>query len=256
MNVTERYRSTIEELTEGRSGRPDLADVITRGRRKRRARRTLVAVGAVGALTVAGFGGAWLNRPAEVVAVDNGFASSPSYQDFVPGTGVDEAIQAAVAAHLAGVPEADKVYPSDWNRDTPLPDAQAQNATDWEAHYPVGAHEGLVVSMFKAIPGHPAHAQCRPSMDNPGLPCSTITQPDGSTLLTYGFTIGSVYRLVTERLDTDGFVVQAFDDVQAGSWGEAEAGSSLVQKQLDALVNDPAMTFADPVVTPHPPSGK
>ena len=175
MNVAERYRSTIDELTQGRPGGPELADVLTRGRRRRRARRTLLAVGAVGALTVAGLGGAWMQRPHEVVAVDP-YATSPSYRDFVPGTGVDETIQAAVASHVAGVPDADKVYPSDWNHDTAIPDAEAQNATDWEAAYPLGAHESLTVSIFKPIPGNPSATRCRPSMEMPGLPCSATTR--------------------------------------------------------------------------------
>jgi hypothetical protein len=255
MNVAERYRATIDELTDHHLGGPDLVDVISRGRRKRRARRTLVAVGAVAALTVAGAGGAWLHRPHEVVAVDR-FASTPSFQDFVPGTDVDETIQAAVAEHVAGVPDADQVYPSDWNHDTALPDAQAQNATDWEAHYPLSAREGLWVSMFKPIPGESAPTTCRPWMDHPGLPCSVTTQADGSVLVHYGIDLETSYELATTRVDADGFVVQTFDDVVADSWHQAEARASLAQGQLEALVNDASMTFPDPVVTPPPPTSK
>lgn len=255
MNVAERYRDTLDELTLHRPGGPALADVLARGRRARRVRRTLAAGGAVAAMTLTGIGGAWLQRPHEIVAVDP-FASSPTYRDFVPGTDVDDTIQATVAAHLAGVPDADQVYPSDWNRDTALPDSEAQNATDWQSHYVLGPHESLEVSMFKAIPGDPAVTRCRPSMDVPGLACSATAQADGSTLLHYGVTLGSYVRFVTERVAADGSCVQAFDNVEADSWSRAETRASLVQGQAEALVNDPAMTFPDPQVTPPPPNGR
>jgi hypothetical protein len=255
MNLAERYRTTIDELTDGRVGGPELADVLSRGRRKRRTRRTLVTGGALAALTVAGLGGAWLQRPHVVVVVDPGAASSPSYRDFVPGTDVDETIQAAVADHVAGVPEADKVYPSDWNHDTALPDSQAQNATDWEARYSLGADENLTVALFKRIPGEAAPTGCHPSMDAPGLPCTATTQDDGSVLLSYGIDLGSDYRFATVRVAADGSSVEAFDDVRADSWAQAENRASVPQGQLDALVNDATMTFPDPVVTPPPPDG-
>jgi hypothetical protein len=255
MNVEDHYRTTLERLTDQPVGGPDLAVSLAAGRRRRRVRRAVVAGGVVAALSVAVVGGAWLQRPREVIAPDS-FASAPSYRDFVPGTDVDETIQATVAGHLTGLPDADKVYPSDWNHDGALPDGQAENATDWEAHYPLGAHEAVSVSMFVAIPGEPAPTVCRDHMDSPGLLCSATTGADGSVVLHYGMDLGSFFRFATMRVAPDGSVVQAFDDVAADSWKVAEARASVPEGQLRALVEDPAMTFPDPVVTPPPPGDR
>ena len=70
---------------------------------------------------------------------------------------------------------------------------------------------------------------------------------DGSVLLSFGIDLHTFYRFATVRVNPDGSVVQTFDNVEAGSWQQAEARASLAQGQLDALVNDPTMTFPDPV---------
>jgi hypothetical protein len=255
MNLADHYRATFEDLTDDRPGGPDLATSVAAGRKRRRTRRTTVAGGVVAALALAGVAGAWLQRPHHEVAVD-GFASAPTYQDFVPGTDIDETIQATVAQHVPGLTEADKVYPSDWNHDGPLPDGQAQNATDWEAHYPIGANEALNVSMFQPIPGEPPPTVCRPHMDSPGLPCSVTTEADGSVVLHYGMDLGSYFRFATTHVTPGGFSVQAFDDVAADSWSAAERSASIPEVQLRALVGDAAMTFPAPVQVPDPPTGR
>jgi hypothetical protein len=253
MNLADHYRATLEGLTDDRPGGPDLATTVAAGRRRRRTRRTAVAGGAVAALVIAGVAGAWLQRPHHEVAID-GFASAPAYQDFVPGTDIDQTIQETVAEHLPGLVEAKDVYPSDWNRDTALPDAQAANATDWEAHYVLSAHEKATVSMFKAIPGEAAPTRCTDGMDNPGLPCTSVTLGDGSVRLYYAMGLGTFYRIATVQVAPDGSVVQVFDDVEGSSASEALRQATLPQGRLDGLVGDAAMTFPNPVVTPPPPT--
>jgi hypothetical protein len=255
MNLEEHTRTNLDHLTADVVGGPDLATAIRNGRRRRRSRVTVLAVSGLAVAAVAGgITAHQLQQPTTTVEVTP--ATQPAtYQDFVPGTDIDEAMQATVAAHLTGAPDATKVYPSDWNRNSALPDAQFANATDWEAHYTLGTDETLTVSMFKKIPGYPAGTACRDNMDNPGLPCTVTTEADGSVLLHYGFTIGDNYRISTLRVAPDGSVVQAFDDLQAASWAAAEQASRVLPAQLVDLVDDPAMTFPAPVVTPPAPDG-
>jgi hypothetical protein len=256
MNLEEHTRTHLDQLTADVVGGPDLATAIRNGRRRRRSRVSVLAVsGLAVAAVAAGITAHQLQQPTPTVEVTPA-TQPPAYRDFVPGTDIDETVQATVAAHLSAAPEATKVYPSDWNRNTPLPDGQYENATDWEAYYSLGADETLIVSMFKEIPGDPARTACHDDMDNPGLPCTVTTEADGSVLMHYGFTIGDIYRISTVRVAPDGFVVQAFDDVQAASWAAAEQASRVPQGQLTALVDDSAMTFPDPVVTPPAPTGR
>jgi hypothetical protein len=255
MNLEEHTRTHLDHLTADVVGGPDLATAIRNGRRRRRSR---VGALAVSALAVAAVGTGvtvhQLQRPTTTVEVMP--ATQPAYRDFVPGTDVDETVQAAVAAHLTGLPDATTVYPSDWNRNTPLPDSQAQNATDWEGSWTLGDHESLSVSMFKKIPGEPAGTECHASMDNPGLPCTATTRADGSVLLHFGMELETFYRIATVAVAPDGPVVQTFDNVQADSWAQALQRATLPQPGLDALVTDPTMTFPDPVVTPPAPDGR
>ncbi len=99
MNVEERYRTTLDELTRDRAGGPDLAAVIAGGRRRRRVRRTAWAGAGVAVAAVATIAGLGLTRDGGTVdpapAVDPG-PSSASYRDFVAGTDLDESFQAVV----------------------------------------------------------------------------------------------------------------------------------------------------------------
>lgn len=255
MNLEEHTRTHLDQLTADVVGGPDLATAIRNGRRRRRSRVSALAVSGLAVTAVAaGITAHQLQQPTPTVEVTP--ATQPAtYKDFVPGTDIDETIQATVAAHVIGAPAAAKVYPSDWNRNTPLPDSEAQNATDWQSLYSLGANESMSVEMFKRIPGDAAPTECRVSMDSPGLPCTVVTQADGSVLLHYGMDLGSFYRISTLCVSPDGFVVQVFDNVQADSWAQAEKRASLLQVQVDALVEDSAMTFPDPVVTPPAPDG-
>jgi hypothetical protein len=80
--------------------------------------------------------------------------------------------------------------------------------------------------------------------------------PDGSVEIRSGYLFdGTTYRVMTVHTRPDGFVVEALDDVQAGSWAAATADRSLTDGQLADLVQDPAWAFPAPVHTPAPPSG-
>lgn len=256
MNVEDRYRTVLEQLTEEPVGGPDLTTSLAGGRRRRRVRRTVVAGGAVAALAVAVAGGAWLQRPHDVIAPDS-FASAPSYQDFVPGTQIDEDLQATIAQHLPGLSPATKVYASDWNHDGPLPDARAVNATDWEAFYTLTPDVHLFVTMGKKIPGEPFANQCTDFPDTGQPACHVTDLPDGSRMISESFEVPSSdqpYWFNTVLIRPDGSRVTANQSIAAGSWADAEGLRTYDATRTAALVQDPSMTFPDPLVTPPAPT--
>jgi hypothetical protein len=257
MNVEDRYRTTMEQLTDTPVGGPDLATSLAAGRRHRRVRRTIVAGGAVAALTVATAGGAWLQRPHAVTTPDS-FATSPTYHDFVPGTRIDEDFQATVAQYLPGLPDAGSVYPSDWNHDTALPDAQFENATDWEADYTLNPQEDLVVVMAKDVPGYPLRPKCSEIAVSLGQPtCSVSGLADDARVASYGFTVEVPhgYWFLSVYTAADGSTVTVSQHVGADSWSQAEARRVYTDAQASSLASDTALTFPDPVVTPPAPDG-
>ena len=257
MNVEEHYRAALEELTDEPMGGPDLAVSLAAGRRRRGVRRTVVAGGAVAALALAGAGGAWLQRPHEVVAPDS-FASAPSYHDFVGGTQIDETMQATIDHDLPGLADATKVYPSDWNRDTPLPDAQFENATDWEAYYTLNPEVDLVVLMAKDVPGYPLRPKCSEIAVSQGQPtCSVTGLAGGARVASYGFTVDVPhgYWFLSVYTAADGSTVTVSQHVAAASWAQAESRRVFTVDQVSSLASDAALTFPDPVVTPPAPDG-
>jgi hypothetical protein len=270
MNVDEHYRTVLDQLTETPVGGPDLATSLAAGRRRRRVRRTLTAGGAVAVLAVAGAGGAWLQRPHEVVTALP-IASEPIYHDFVAGTQIDEDFQATIAQDLPGLSPARKVYPSDWNHDgalpdspasdgsEDLPDASALNATEWQAIYDVSPNEHLVVLMSKEVPGWPLRPHCSEIAVDPGQPaCTVIPLAGGGQVATYGFTVDSLpqpYWFLSVYTAADGSTVNVTERVAADSWAQAEARRAFTIDQASALASDAALTFPDPVVTPPAPDG-
>ncbi|HEX4472571.1 MAG TPA: hypothetical protein VH085_11415 [Nocardioides sp.] len=267
MNVDEQTRAQLTRLTEHVEGAPDLATSVREGRLRRRRRQHLV--GGVAGLAVAGIAlGTALQlgqQTHHVVAIDHppvassSGADQPAYHDFVPGSDVDEALQATAAAHLPQLAPATRVYASDWNHDGPIADAQVPNATDWEAFYDVSPNDTLAIAMSKRIPGGLKHDDCSDIPSTVGQPLCDISHlSDGSTLVTDSFTLveggAPHYWFTTTLTRADGMVVTANQRITADSWPEATDRRTYDPTQTAALVEDPALTFPDPVVTPPPPA--
>lgn len=264
MNVDEETRARLTWLTEDVPGGPDLAGVVREGRRRRRRRRMIGGVAATAVVGLAAGTALQLAQgPDRQVAVDDpGFAADPSYPDFVAGTQVDEHFQATVSDHLTTLPTATDVYPSDWNTDGPLPDAQFANATDWQAVYDLGPDQQLTVLMAKKTPGQREGTRCHPddAQGGSGQPnCVTYVVPGGvvvSDSYQIDLTQGRVFTFITTFTRDDGSQVVAMDRVKAMSWEAAEQQVAFSPDQLRPLVTDDALDFPDPVVTPPPPSGR
>lgn len=263
MNVDQQTRNQLRALTEDVVGGPDLDRVLTDGRRARRARQRRTAVSSVAALAVAGVvaGAAYQHArgPAAHQAVDQTADSPASYHDFVAGSDVDETIQTAVAGDLPGISAATRLYASDWNHDGPLADSQAQNATDWEAFYDASPTDMLAISLSKKIPGGVALDECSDIPSTVGQPaCDISTLGDGSTLVEDSYTLTRdgqpEYWFTTALVRPDGSVVTANQRVTADAWPQAISRRTYSPSQTSALVQDPTLTFPDPVVTPPPPA--
>ena len=82
-------------------------------------------------------------------------AAAPAASDgtFVTGTTIDTDLAAVVAAADPSLPAPTDVYPSDWSRDTPLPDADFANATEWQLVYDLSPPWSCWSTSAKPIPG-------------------------------------------------------------------------------------------------------
>ena len=260
MSLTQQYRDTIESLTD-RPGGPDLEATIAAGRRRRRGRRLVLGGGLAVAAVVTTVGAGYVLRSPATTAVDPGAAGAgPAYRDFVPGTAIDEQLQATVAGQLPTLTPAAEVYPSDWNTDGPIADARFADATDWQAVYDVGSGQRLTVLMALRVPG--ADAPGCPAGDTGGRAgqpaCTTVDVPGGVVVAdSYLLQLsdGPTYTFVTTFVRDDGSSAEVLDRVPATSWRGAVAARAFGPDELRPLLTDPALRFPDPATTPPPPAG-
>ncbi|MHA3834493.1 hypothetical protein ACXR8F_02095 [Terrabacter sp. AAH1] len=148
--IEDELRERLDRATSAVPAEPDLGASIAGGRRRRAVRRggALVA-GVTGAAVVAGLtvvGAGTLQRSVPPAAQPAAGAAASS-TDWVAGSTVDETLVQVVDDAVARPGTATDVYPSDWTRSTPLPDAQASRATEWQAVYRVDDDETLTVLM-------------------------------------------------------------------------------------------------------------
>ena len=263
MTFEDTLKQELEQLSTDVVGGPDLDRAIETGRRRRRNRHLAVAGGsacvaalvAAAAFTLAPSDGKPDGRVEQLQPAASGpqqdarqhtqprtFAS----HDYVAGTQVDEALQAAVAPNLPTGLVSSDVYASDWTRDTPLPAAQAENATDWQLYYTTGGIDTVRIVVGLPVPYEGDTASCPPQADG----CQQQTLADGSTVVTQLYGTGSTFyrTVVVER--PDGKSVVASDIVAATTPDEAKQGWTLNNAQLQALATSEGLDFPDPVVTP------
>ena len=166
--------------------------------------------------------------------------------DFVAGTNVDDRLVAALAPLIPAGFTASNVYASDWNRNTPLPDAQATNATDWEVYFATSAGETARVVVGIPDPQENNQVSCGQGSEN----CTERTLGDGSTLVTQTYAVGDSYFRSAVLQRPDGKIVVASDIVPTPSYAEAQHLWSLDANQLEALATADGLDFPDPVVLP------
>jgi hypothetical protein len=114
----------------------------------------------------------------------------------VPGTEIDDQLQAAVGSARAGLPTARDVYPSDWSRETALPDDQFDDATEWQTYYDLSASDELLVYVSKPIPGLDEPPSCASNPAPTARTCSE-QQVAGGDLVTTRQTVGDQGRRAT-----------------------------------------------------------
>lgn len=266
MTIEDTVRSQLPRLSEDVPAGPSLEAALVAGRSRRRRRHIAAGTGsaaAVAAVTLVAAlllgGGSESPHPSGHVAQaaapprsDAGAGGLQEFEDFVPGSQVDESMQAVIAPYLPVGADATvtDVYPSDWTRNTPLPDAQAENATDWQAVYSlVGGDElrvtmGLPVPYEERLPG--------PCGDGSDPTCSYSTRDDGAAVqmietVRPGEHVATRLAVITLP---DGFVTTAADTIESAGPDGTHAPWSLDREQLVALADADGLTFPAPVVTP------
>jgi len=269
MNLEDDLRSDLPRLYDDTPKGPDLETVLVHGRGRRK-RRQLVTSGlsvaavvtiavtstvAVRSLSDDGGDPAAADIGRVVAAPPDGRGSGDGVEDFVSTSSVDEDMQRAINAALpAGIRGGyDDVYPSDWSRRTPLPDAEAPNATDWYAYYALARGETLRVSMGIDVPyeedtGNP----CGPPGAAGDPRCTYEQLPDGGALLVTEYELSgeNTWVLLASMTGADGSVTTASDMVQADGLSRARELWTLTADDLTVVAQADALTFPAPVVTP------
>lgn len=264
MNIEDKIRSQLYDLTERVEGGPSLDAAIATGRSRRTQRHIAAGAGSAAAVAVATLvtaslvnggseapapDGGVLQPAAPPPHADDGGADPQSFRNFVDGSDIDESMQAAIAPNLPSSADVTDVYPSDWSRDTPLPDGQAENATDWQATYSLSGGDDLRVTMGLAVPyeenGDPCGGGSDPS-------CTSTTRADGTSVavMEYENTTQHVFVRIAMITRPDGFVTTAADTASAPKAAGAQPAWTLSGEQLVALADSDGLSFPDPVVTP------
>ena len=229
-------RDRFDRATAGWMPEPDLAAAIAGGRRSRRRRAMAYAGASLAVVAVAALAVAAPRIGHDDVPV----AATPAADDgtFVPGTTIDTDLAAAVAAADPSLPAPTDVYPSDWSRDTPLPDADFADATEWQLVYDLSPQVQLLVYVGKPIPGEPA-----------GQPVGTVVTGSNS--------IGDPAREVwfhSMLVAPDGHVVNVIEQVEGANPERAQRRRVLTDVQTEAIASAPGLDFPDPVDPPADPS--
>jgi hypothetical protein len=236
MSVEQLVRDQLDRDTRDVVGGPDLITSIRDGRRRRRTTRAGVALAAVAVLGLGTVGThALVGGHPRSVAHDAPVADAPAPAavDFVPGTDVDDSMAAVVAELLPSLPAPDDVYPSDGKAAGPLPDAEFARAQDWQAAYTTDTGGALVMM------GRPEELggwRCRD--------CGA-REVAGGTLYheTYSTDDGRTWWFGTYFVGDDGHFVNAFESVHAPDEQTAAGQRQLSDSDLEALAQDPRLTF-------------
>lgn len=242
MTVEQQLRDHYETTTTDVLGGPDLESVLGSGRRRRRVRimgvaGTAAAAVTVGAVVASSLVSGGSSPTAKDPARGADVAAAPV--DFVPGTTIDDDLQQVVAGHLSGLGAPTDVYPSDWDHNGPMPDADFADATDWQAAYDLGADEKLLVFMGWPKPGEPPPTKCPE--------CEMTEVPGGRLLTQVSFhDLDADWHFMTVFVRDDGFTVGAIDQVVAPEAQDAAAARSVSDAEAEALATDPALQFPMP----------
>ena len=248
----------------------DLGAALEAGRRRRRRRVTAYVAGSAAVLAVAATAGIAVPRLGGDTALDRPPVAAPVADDgtFVPGTTIDTDLEAAVAAAVPSLPRPSDVFASDWSRDTPLPDEQFANATEWQLVYRLSPRVELLVYVTQPFPGDAATPSCSSGGDRtvdvedgtqvvaaPGRHCQEQESAAGSLVTVHDRIGDPVRELWYHSMLTapDGRFVNAIEQVSAGDPDRGAGLRVLTDDQLEALAQAPGLDFPDPVEPPPAP---
>jgi hypothetical protein len=227
MTTAQQLKDQFDRTADGLP-EPDVAAAVAAGRRGRRRRATSYAVGSLAVLAVASAVVVPRLGGSEEVPVTSTPAADGT---FVAGTTIDTDLAAAVAAAAPALPAPTDVYPSDWSRDTPLPDEDFADATEWQLLYDLPGGETLLVYLSKPVPG--VEVRTGPSRQEVGDPPR------------------HQFLVVSEA--ADGLVVNVIETVPGDTWKQVERARRLTDDQLGAIAAGPGLDFPDPVDPPPAP---
>jgi hypothetical protein len=250
-----------EALTDRLIAEPPLnltpSDVLTAGRRARIRRQfAVVAAGGIGVAVVMA-GGFALLPGGEVAPAP----ASPPAAAVPPAAVVQSGVPGLIEARMrAGLPGGEAlirrtIYPSDWNRNTPLPNAEAKNATDWHGQFGIPGHptHDVWVGVFVNPPGsNPTEADLRRQCGSDPR-CTVQRLGDGSLLLSQ--TAGTAQRWFRSAIHfrAGDRAVNVRERI-TGAGSEPPSSWVYSPAQLAAVAKDPRLVIPAPVKTPPLPT--
>lgn len=187
------------------------------------------------------------------------FYVDPGYQAIV------DRIETVTRGHLTGVkPRTDDVYPSDWTRDTALPEQRWEYATDWHGLFTVADASGdqdlWVSAMYMPAGERQSLADDRAYCDQQQ---SGRCEVDGTT---NAWTVTDELLSTADGVDTYWLRVRAVRDggaysnlvrigVHTSSLAQARERWAVDVAALRAIATDPDLAIPQPVAWPPPPQG-
>jgi hypothetical protein len=173
---------------------------------------------------------------------------------------VAELIQERVRLALPTVPlMLTQIYPRDWNQLSALLPSQANNATEWDAHYTVGGDQQHQIVMSVDITPTSSvrtEADLRSNCQNSAaLRCSYVVGGDGSLLIreARNVGVGRWSRTVTHvRPGNRSVFIE--ERIQAAGLADALTKWTIPESALDQLATDTRLEVPEPQVTPPAPT--
>jgi hypothetical protein len=251
MNVDEQIRASLVASTEDVVGGPDLGRAVREGRRRRRRHAATIGVAAL-AVTGLAVGTAYqmARGSSDDTARDRtDAATSPAYHDFVPGTDIDEQLQAVVGEDLPGAGDANLVLALDIRGHTV---ADWQDANKWVLRYKVGVAD-VFVHVMKPTGSGVACVNVTHSPNEGEPDCTRVELPSGGYVVSDSF-VGvpadshnrPIYVFASTYVRPDGSMVDVRQSLWVDTWHQAVADRAYTPDQLRDLLTDPRMDFPDP----------
>jgi len=178
---------------------------------------------------------------------------------------IADRVETVTRSHLPGIePRTDDIYPSDWTRDTALPEQRWEDATEWHGLFTVAAAAGdqdlWVSAMYMPAGDRPSLASDRAYCDRQQ---STRCEVDGTAnawttideMLSSADGVNTYWLRVRAARDGGAYSNLVRIGLRTSSLQQARELWAVDAAQLRAIATDPDLAIPRPAAWPPPPHG-